>query len=936
MIRKRSVSVYLAFLFVVVGFGGLISLEDVEVEGATITVDDDGGADYAKIQEAVYNASNGDTIIVQPGHYIEHVVVNRAVTIIGSGSSNTIIERDEGSEVIRIQVDGVSISGFTITNGPNRYHNGIQLFYADDTVIFNNNITSNNHGIASAYSTNNMIANNTFYSNQVGIWCSSSSDDNVIEYNNFNQHLDGGLWIQSSNRIIVDHNNLNNDDTGMLITSDSTVIKNNEIRNCEGRNIWMGQSPVPSYIYHNSFYGLPSDQATDDGSNIWNNNLLEGNYWSDYDGNDDGSNGRVAGDAIGDTNLPHQGVDNHPFMYHLAWKMPQTPTITNPIEGYISREGEFIITWNPCYNADGYQLEVSQNESFYPNIILYEGSNSFYNISELNDGCYYYKVRSYGDKGLSYWSDILQVQVDLLPIIPSNFSARAFSEGNAINLSWSPNEKNTNSYQIYFRTNSAFKYLATLYHPNCTFDHESLVDGVMYTYQIRSIDLTYELSDYTEPIIISPMDTIPPTPPDKPIINSVSHDYIGLEWNESTDEDVVGYNIYRSEISDPISWGSDWGEPIHENIPVSRSSYTDTDLEELTRYHYVVTALDEAPNESDFSEEEPAMTIQGPHPPEINNSVHDFEIPEDTIDNTTINMYRWFKDQNQDVLDFQCTPSENLEIVIDQNSGDVEIIPDEDWSGSEHLTFKAFDRSSSVDDDLWINVTPVNDPPEEVRIIRPPKGTQVFEGDSLTFVGNANDVDIPYGDELQYTWYSNISGKLGNRNQLQDFILELGHHNITFAVNDKDYAYTNVSINVKVIPKNETVPVYGYTEDDHNEEDTEEEYEDDDIEPTESSGSSWAFYGVIFFVMILVIILFVMNWSTIFGYFESKPKQVHRPLPPVQRPSPPKPLTPLKPVDRDTMVQNTTQSQLDEAMRLKYAQEPAVIRPERFNTEIEK
>jgi hypothetical protein len=56
----------------------------------------------------------------------------------------------------------------------------------------------------------------------------------------------------------------------------------------------------------------------------------EGNYWSDYYGVDDGSNGRTAGDGVGDTEIPHPFIDQGNGYYQL-----DNYPLVNPVGNYI-------------------------------------------------------------------------------------------------------------------------------------------------------------------------------------------------------------------------------------------------------------------------------------------------------------------------------------------------------------------------------------------------------------------------------------------------------------------------------------------------------------------------------------------------------------------------------------------------------------------------
>jgi hypothetical protein len=81
---------------------------------------------------------------------------------------------------------------------------------------------------------------------------------------------------------------------------------------------------------------------------VWDDGAGEGNYWSDYTGVDDGSNGRTPGDGVGDTLIPHpdtpQGdgyyqLDNYPLM--SPWS-PNDPPVAEAGGPYPADEGSPI------------------------------------------------------------------------------------------------------------------------------------------------------------------------------------------------------------------------------------------------------------------------------------------------------------------------------------------------------------------------------------------------------------------------------------------------------------------------------------------------------------------------------------------------------------------------------------------------------------------
>jgi Bacterial Ig domain len=96
------------------------------IRGNTLYV---GGAEpgnYTKIQAAIDNASDGDTIIVYAKTYYENqIIINKAISIQGAGLTTTIIDGSDAiltsDGLVRIIANGdVTFQGFTIRNAGGR------------------------------------------------------------------------------------------------------------------------------------------------------------------------------------------------------------------------------------------------------------------------------------------------------------------------------------------------------------------------------------------------------------------------------------------------------------------------------------------------------------------------------------------------------------------------------------------------------------------------------------------------------------------------------------------------------------------------------------------------------------------------------------------------------------------------------------------------
>jgi len=229
--RNRTLwNIFVSFFFLTALLIVLSSLTWENAEGSTITVDDDGEADYRTIQEAINSAGTGDTILVLEGTYLENVVVNRTVTLTGNDSANTIIDGERKDDVVIINVDGVSMSHFTVTaSGGYSNKDGI-LVESDDNEIFDTVVINNGNGIYLFGAGGNSIHDNILKGNNYGIQAVGESDGNVISGNNCTENRNSDIIIRASEENRVCENYCGSGSIYLVDADHNTVTDNNAMR----------------------------------------------------------------------------------------------------------------------------------------------------------------------------------------------------------------------------------------------------------------------------------------------------------------------------------------------------------------------------------------------------------------------------------------------------------------------------------------------------------------------------------------------------------------------------------------------------------------------------------------------------------------------------------------------------------------------------------
>ena len=375
---------------------------------------------YSSIQEALNNASPGDTILVSAGIYYENVVVNKSLSLIGENSETTLIDGNSIGNVMSITASNVNIMDFSVQNsatafksggiymsswGNNVSHNvvknslgvpeacGIWLDNSSHNTVYDNSIFSN--GLAGIYledSSNNTISHNHVFSNPYeGIFL-VSSHGNIISGNNISSNMDVGIYLMGSENNTVSYNDaINNGIAIFLEGSDHNLVCYN---NASEFNVQSPTVGVGIYLRGSSYCTVSRNIALNNtyGINVclWSyENVISDNVFSH---NDYGielavyvANNTVRGNTVSKNNhgiyLADGGSNINIFFHNNFVDNLQNAEAHSPAIWDNGCEGNFWSNYNGTdLNGDG----IGDTDLPWEGVDSYPLMNPYWNIGDID------------------------------------------------------------------------------------------------------------------------------------------------------------------------------------------------------------------------------------------------------------------------------------------------------------------------------------------------------------------------------------------------------------------------------------------------------------------------------------------------------------------------------------------------------------------------
>ncbi|SEB52469.1 hypothetical protein SAMN04489761_1211 [Tenacibaculum sp. MAR_2009_124] len=226
----------------------------------------------------------------------------------------------------------------------------------------------------------------------------------------------------------------------------------------------------------------------------------------------------------------------------------------------------------------------------------------------------YFTITAIGKTGSNRDSYPVLVQpIDSIPPIkPIGLEGKVDSLG-VVTLNWKANtESDMLGYRVFKGNNRVeeFSQITVSPHQATTFydsvSVKSLNDKVYY--KIVAVDQRFNMSDYSDELILKKPDYIPPA---SPVITSydVKEGKVNLKWANSQSSDVLRHEVFR-RVQDSIKWNLVASLPkTKDTLNIAYTDWIDSNVDGNVDYQYLIKAVDDSGLQS---ENDDYLTIEVP------------------------------------------------------------------------------------------------------------------------------------------------------------------------------------------------------------------------------------------------------------------------------------------------------------------------------------
>ncbi len=252
-------TVALGVIFLFIGAGIVSAADDNFVyktrfvnTGDILYVGGNGTGNYTKIQDAIDNASDGDTVFVydDSSPYYEYICIDKEIKVLGEDKNTTIIDGGKLNEVIiQITANNSSIEQFNLQNAPIGYGKAILIDSSHNVIVRNNIIKDCETGIYSSGTFCEFCYN---FIESLGVGIVSYYKSDLFIHHNILEGAIYGIRLQSSKNCVISNNIINDSYSGLYLES---FLKNKIYENTFSNNfkgVYLQDSLFNSF-YRNNF-----------------------------------------------------------------------------------------------------------------------------------------------------------------------------------------------------------------------------------------------------------------------------------------------------------------------------------------------------------------------------------------------------------------------------------------------------------------------------------------------------------------------------------------------------------------------------------------------------------------------------------------------------------------------------------------------------------